>query len=305
MEVGNAVRVVAREYWTSVIIFWEVLIRMGRRMDDHGLTRIEGYDAIIVRDLDTTQKGVVERVLGLNARVIASAVAVPHVGRHLRDGQARGHINKLQVDMHGHTGLALGDVRADVLAQDIVGADGRLGDQGAGIIAAEDGCLGRRLRIIERGRPVMVDSDIVEERRHVTLLVAKGLGRQPTLLAHLDGLICAALGRTTVQVTHLGAVLAAGQGPAGLGVSHVTQCHLALDMLIGDSRMAGYCRSRRQEREQSHILGHDARRKGPREKNETIATSGGSRRAGKDCQLEGNDCGWASAIKIQPRDQVH
>lgn len=46
--------------------------------------------------------------------------------------------------MHWHTALALSDVGADVLSQNIVGANSSLGHEGAGIVTTKDGRFGRR-----------------------------------------------------------------------------------------------------------------------------------------------------------------
>lgn len=221
------------------------------------LTRVESCDAVLVRELHTTEERVVEGILSLDARVRASAVAVPHVGRHIHDGQARGHVDELHLDVHRDAALALGNVGADILARDVVRADGGLGHEGARVVAAEEGRLGRAEGVVRvRLGLVVADLDVLEQLGHVALLVGERLGGQAALAAHVDGLGGAARGGAALQGAGLGAVLAVCQRPAGLGVGHVAQGHLALDVLLADARVGGDGGDGGQEGEDGGCLGH-------------------------------------------------
>lgn len=202
-----------------------------------GKQRIESYDTLIVRELHTAEERVIERILSVNTRVRAGAVAVPHIGRQLRDRQAGGDINKLHLDVQRDTALALGDVRPDELPYNVVRPDSRLGHQHARVVAAKDSRLGGRGRVVHRGCPVVVDLHVLQQFGHIALQVAERPGRQPALSTNRDGLAGTALGGAALEVACLGRVLARGEGAAAVRVRDVAQCHLVLDVLLGDARV--------------------------------------------------------------------
>lgn len=139
--------------------------------------RVKGRHPLVVGELHTAEKGRVEAALALgrgDARVHARAVAVPNIGEDLGRGCAGVHVDKLQLEVHGHAGLALGDVGANGLARDIIGPNRGLGDQGARVVAPKDGllwCLDR----VARPRRVVALRGIYRQICQVSLLMGHGL----------------------------------------------------------------------------------------------------------------------------------
>lgn len=98
------------------------------------VTREDGVElnhTVIIRLLYATQGSPVQvrRVvgvpvaLGLDARVDARGVAAPDVGPDAGEGLAGVDVDELDVRDQGHALLVLDQVRPDVLAQDVEGAD--------------------------------------------------------------------------------------------------------------------------------------------------------------------------------------
>lgn len=97
--------------------------------------RVELNDSIIIGLLDATESSVVQvgsivRVaiaIGLHTRVDTGGVAAPDIGPDSDERLAGVHVDELDVRHEGDTDLILGEVGADILAQDVEGANLALG----------------------------------------------------------------------------------------------------------------------------------------------------------------------------------
>lgn len=168
MEVRDAVVVVARE------------------------ERVKGRDAVVVAELHAAQERRVQAALAVrvDARVHARAVAVPDVGRDARDRPARVHVDELDVNVHGHAGLTLGDVLADELAGHVVRANGGLRHQRASVIGAEDGLLRRLKSILQARSLVVTEVGVSLEVGEISLLVVHGLCALSALVTNAGYIYC-------------------------------------------------------------------------------------------------------------------
>jgi len=82
---------------------------------------------------------------------------VPDVDQQRRDARAGLNVNELDVEVHRHTRLTVGDVGADELAINVVGSEHCLGDEDTGCIRGKD-CRGRRIDGVSCGTQIVRDS---------------------------------------------------------------------------------------------------------------------------------------------------
>jgi len=212
-----------------------------------GKDGLELDDAGVVAHLGAAQEGGVEAALGGDARVGAGGVAVPEVDEQLGDGFAGGGVDELHVEVEGHAGLAVGEVAAHELAQDVVGTDGDFWGQDARRVGGEEGagrgvaCNGAGV-VVVLGLESLKGSEIAAKKRRWDRL-AWGIwtgGGQTVDVTVFDDLVCQR--HATVQGTSLEgarmlrvcALAKRGNRSFGEGRQSIS---LAFDMLVWLARV--------------------------------------------------------------------
>jgi hypothetical protein len=115
---------------TTLIVAWE--------------DGLESNNTIGICGLDTSQEGTVPSSISyissdINARVDTGGVAIPDIDVDIRDTETSGDVDVLDFEVEGDTGLAFGDILANVLAGNVVWTICDFGGENAGGVGSENG----------------------------------------------------------------------------------------------------------------------------------------------------------------------